>query len=113
MSNNELTTTILSRLEASGLVDYDQRSALGLAYNWTKEHKLFVPTAHEAYMKRDALANEIIQLLQDSPDDDHREALAEARQVINEPFKRNDFVGTAKYKEWKRSRNESSNGAEK
>lgn len=112
MSNNELTTTILSRLEASGLVDYDQRSALGLAYNWTKEHKLFVPTVHEAYLKRDALAIGIIEDLQRFPDGDHRAALAEARQVLNEPFKRNDFVGRAKYKEFKRGKAEANgNGA--
>ena len=103
MSNNDLSTAILARLSASGLVDYDQRSALGLAHNWTREHKLFVPTQHEA--------NQLIELLQEFPDEDHREALATARQAINAPFKRNDFVGTAKYKEFKRPRNESSNGA--
>ena len=108
----DLSKEILLRLEASGLVDYDQRSALGLAYNWTKEHKAFVPTQHEAYMKRDALANQLIELLQEFPDEDHREALATARQVINEPFKRSDFVGTAKFKEFKRGKAEANgNGA--
>ena len=107
----DLSKEILTRLEASGLVDYDQRSALGLAHNWTREHKPFVLTQHEAYMKRDALANQLIELLQEFPDEDHREALATARQAINAPFKRSDFVGTAKYKEFKRPRNESSNGA--
>jgi hypothetical protein len=105
---NNLTTTILSRLEASGLVDYDQRSALGIARTWLEKHEAFVPTTHPSYQKRDALAQQLIDRVAELDPEAAVAELAHARSVINEPFKRDGFVGTAKEKKSKASKTESS-----
>ena len=110
MSNNKLNDLILTHVQASNLNDYDQLSALGIAYSWTRENKPFVPSPQPGYQKRDALATLLIETLQEFPTDEHRPALAHARRVINAPFERAGFAGTAKAKEPKRGRIESSNG---
>jgi hypothetical protein len=101
MSNNEPTPNILSLLQASNLVDYDQRSALGIARTWLEKHEAFVPTTHPSYQKRDALAQLLIDRVAELDHEDAVTELAHAREVINEPFKRDGFVGTAKEKKLK------------
>jgi hypothetical protein len=95
---NGPSLNILSLLQASNLVDYDQRSALGIARTWLEKHEAFVPTTHPSYQKRDALAQQLIDRVAELDPEAAVAELAHARSVINEPFKRAGFVGTAKEK---------------
>ena len=95
------TDSVLAILRTSNLGDTDQRSALGMARTWLEKHEPFVPTTHPSYQKRDTLAQALIDRISEM---DHEEAVAElahARAVINEPYRRADFVGTAKEKKVK------------
>lgn len=110
MSNNELSEQISSHLQDSKLSDSDQRSALGMARTWVDKREPFVPTVAREFHRRDELAQGLIDLLVEAEPEEAIAALASAREVINAPYKRADFVGTAKVKEPKRGRVESSNG---
>ena len=95
---------VLAILEASGLGDIDQRSALGMARTWLEKHEAFVPSPHTGFQKRDTLAQALIDHVSEM---DHDEAVAElagARKVINEPHARAEFVGTAKAKKVKEAK---------
>lgn len=96
MSLNE---QILSIIQAFNGSDYDQRSALGMARTWIDGNEPIFST-HEAYKSRDKLAQEIIAALEASEADDEERiaALANAREVVNAPFRVDSFVGTAKGK---------------
>jgi hypothetical protein len=107
MSNNKPTPNILSLLQSSNLVDYDQRSALGIARTWLEKHEPLVPTTHPSYQKRDALAQQLIDRVAELDPEAAVAELAHARSVINEPFKRDGFVGTAKEKKVKAAKTDS------
>ncbi len=97
----ELNKKIIAIVQSAKCADFDQRSALGTARTWVEKQKepAYNPTRPECRL-RDALAREIVETLQASEATDEQmiAALAEAREVINAPFRVNSFVGTANLK---------------
>lgn len=97
--DNTVNEQILALIQAFSGSDYDQRSALGMARTWIDGNEPIFST-HEAYKSRDKLAQDLIAALEASgaEREEMTAALANARSVVNEPFRVDSFVGTAKGK---------------
>jgi len=95
MSNSELTTAILAKIEETStfIHDSDQRSALGMARSWINHGKLdtWNPERHKdmiEYPKRDQLAKDLVAILEESGAEEEEmvAALKETRDKINAPY---------------------------
>lgn len=96
---NNLSEQVVSCVKASsvgevsaigmgaGLSDYGQRSAIGIARSSLElSYKPKEPNSLDRKPARDALASELITLMEGHSKDDCLEALLEARKVVNAPF---------------------------
>ena len=90
---SELNEQIISAVMNSGLNDYDQRSAIGMARTWVdkREPIKYNPEQIE-YPKRDQLAKDLVALMEATPaeNEEYVEALAAARREVNRPFQNVD-----------------------
>lgn len=98
--NKILNEAALAVVMGSGLGDYDQRSAIGMARSWLDqgEMKLACAGLEALYGARDALAGKIVDVIRGAGREDAIEALQNARGVVNEPFLDTSMVG------WRASR---------
>jgi hypothetical protein len=84
-----LKDAIITRVEASGLNDYDQRSAIGMARTWVdkREPIRWNPDQIE-YPKRDQLAKDLVAIMEENlaENEEYIEALQAARAKVNAPF---------------------------
>lgn len=85
---SDLGSQVLERVQASGLSDQDQRSALGIARTWVEKQKPVPRSVIPGYEKRDDLATELVAILEGSAAEPKQciKALGEARKVINRPY---------------------------
>lgn len=85
----KLNDQIVSCVVDSGINDYDQRSAIGMARTWVdkREPIRWNPEQIE-YPKRDQLAKDIVAIFEANPatNEEYVEALQDARRVVNAPF---------------------------
>lgn len=84
-----LSDSIITLLTNSGINDYDQRSALGMARSWVDNQKPVTWNPEQVEnRKRDQLAKDIVALLEDNPaeDEEYVAALSDARAHVNAPF---------------------------
>lgn len=89
MSNSKLSDQIIALLDLSGINDYDQRSAIGMARSWVDNQKPITWNPEQVQnAKRDQLAKDIVMLLGENPADEaeYVAALSEARAHVNAPF---------------------------
>lgn len=87
--NKTLTIAVVDLVVNSGLGDYDQRSAMGMARSTLEpsgKMKLAAPGLSEVYRKRDELALALVATLDGAKPADGKSALAEARARVNAPF---------------------------
>jgi hypothetical protein len=86
---SKLSDQIISLIAASGISNDDQRSAIGMARSWIDGHELkLAANSLDLKPKRDKLAVDIVALMEANPaeNEEHIEALSEARKVVNAPF---------------------------
>ena len=88
MSQIELNKRILEAVLESGLNDYDQRSALGMARTWVDQQKPVKRSEMKGYEKRDDLAELLVGIMEEEEADPDEcvAALAAARAKVNEPY---------------------------
>lgn len=68
------------------LNDYGQRSAIGMARSYLDTQKFKEPNSLDLKANRDALANELVSLMEGHSEEDCIAALQEARKWVNAPF---------------------------
>lgn len=98
MSNNKLSDEIISLIEASGINDYDQRSAIGMARSWVDNQKPIVWNPEQIEnRKRDQLAKDIVAILEANlaTEEEYVAALRTARDHVNAPFQVATHSGAA------------------
>lgn len=87
--NKEFTEKVCTVVLSANLNDWDQRSAIGVATTWLNTGRFNGAVADVGliYQGRDALAREIIAVLEQNDNDkERRHALREARARLNAPF---------------------------
>lgn len=87
----ELSTLILTQVTKSGLNDYDQRSALGMARTWVEKREPIKWNPNQIeYPNRDQLARDLVIIMQENlaEDAEYVGALLRARKAVNAPFQR-------------------------
>lgn len=91
---SELNEVILAAVTGSGLGDYDQRSALGMARGWLDSGKpiRWNPDQVE-YPKRGQLAKDLVALMEGYGREECIEALMVAREAVNAPFQDPSMLG--------------------
>ncbi len=96
MSNNKLSDQIISCVNESGLNDYDQRSAIGMARSWLENGKPITWNPEQVRNeKRDQLAKDLVALMDGQDKAECIEALSDARRVVNAPFQIETSGGSA------------------
>ena len=86
---SELREKIITCVVDSGLNDYDQRSALGMARSWVDGHELqLAVNSLDLKPKRDQLAQDLVAIMEEylAENEEYIEALRAARAVVNKPF---------------------------
>ena len=85
---SELNETVLAAVTGSGINDYDQRSAIGMARMWLDNPKSLKLAANPAdlYAGRDQLAADLVLLMDGRERVECVEALSAARAEVNAPF---------------------------
>ncbi len=84
-----LSEQIIQQVQASGINDYDQRSAIGMARTWVDKREPIVWNPNQVeYPKRDQLAKDLVAIFEGNPatDEEYIEALKAAREVVNAPY---------------------------
>lgn len=95
MTQTELNHSVFELIQASGLADHIQRSALGMARTWVEDGK---PVRRQdmvaGYEKRDDLAEALVRTLEVVEKKEERiRALAYARKEINKPYRDKTMAG--------------------
>lgn len=95
MTQTELNHSVYDLLQASGLADHVQRSAIGMARTWVEKGKPIERQAmFSGYEKRDDLAEALVRLLEGSEKQiERKRALAYAREKINRPYRDKTMMG--------------------
>lgn len=90
-----LNEQVLAVVVESGLGDYEQRSAIGMARSWLDqgEMKLAGEGLETLYRGRDVLAGRLVDVIREAGREEAIAALREARAVVNEPFLDVSMVG--------------------
>lgn len=86
---SELAEMMVTHIEALGINDYDQRSALGMARTWVdKRDPIRWNPEQVHYEKRDELAQTLVGLMEANPgtNEEYVEALQAARSHVNKPY---------------------------
>jgi hypothetical protein len=86
-----LAEQMIAQIEASGINDYDQRSALGMARSWVDKREPIRWNPEQVhYEKRDDLAQGLVGLMEANPgtNEEYVEALLEVRKKVNGPYQR-------------------------
>lgn len=85
---NNLNDQILAQTLESGLNDYTQRSALGMARMWLEHGEVRTSQQEKGFEKRDALAKNLVTVMleEGGTKQERIDALARARAKVNEPF---------------------------
>lgn len=81
-----LTQAVIERINGEPMVDWDQRSAIGIARTWVGDRKPLEKSIIPGYEKRDQLAADLVGLMVDARPADCVSALVAAREVVNAPF---------------------------
>lgn len=87
--NEALSQAVMECVLASSahVNDYDQRSALGMARSWLDNQEPIRWNPDQVhYPLRDALAEELVKLIEEAEPEDAIVALSLAREKVNEPF---------------------------
>lgn len=94
----ELTARVVECVVATNetLTDYSQRSALGMARTFARDRKAVAVAVNSLDLKprRDALAVDLVKLLEEHSEKECVIALEAARKVVNAPFQVGRFVGS-------------------
>lgn len=93
---SELGEQLTECVMSSGLNDYDQRSAIGMARSWVDKREPIRWNPDQIQCeKRDDLAKALVALMAENPaeDEDYIEALQDARREVNRPFQSEAMLG--------------------
>jgi|ERR1041384_825671 hypothetical protein len=85
---SKLNDLIISLVTESGLNDYDQRSAIGMARNWVDKREPIKSNPEQVqFPKRDKLARDLVAAMEENPaeESEYVAALNEARKIVNAP----------------------------
>lgn len=93
--NKQLTEQVLTAVQATAghLNDYGQRSAIGMARGYLDTPKFKEGNTSDAKLGRDALASELVSLMEGHSEEDCVAALIEARKWVNAPFVDEGMLG--------------------
>lgn len=86
--------TVVAAVAGSGLNDYHQRSAIGMARGWLDSQKLkLAANTADLYPGRDQLASDLVALMDGRSRKDCIAALQVARAEVNAPFENEAMLG--------------------
>ena len=92
-----LSEQIIAAVKATDgtMDDYAQRSAIGMARSTLDMEPRIKPNSYDPYERRDALASQLVELMEESGDTEECvEALLAARRVVNAPYLQAGVHGT-------------------
>ena len=100
MKQSELTKQVVAAVQATAATvnDSDQRSALGMARTWVEKRE---PIKRQTYFvdffrRRDDLAEELVRIMAEADKGECLDALDEARNWVNAPFRNPAMLARAK-----------------